>query len=185
MNEPNALSAMLMMLGTMISNRPGALLSAQGLRRYDSGMRKTKTVISRTVRIYAALMGITFVMTLLLLLALGIPYAVLLSSLAAFADVIPVVGPGLILMPVAVSSIVSGNITQGVLLLAGWVCISTTRHILEHKWVAHSLSLHPLWFILAMYAGIRAGTLWLAVYLLGAAWIVRQASKGTGDRGQG
>ncbi|MCL2545843.1 MAG: AI-2E family transporter [Oscillospiraceae bacterium] len=153
---------------------PAKWLSPQGLQHYDSGMRAAKAMLARTVRIYVALMCITFVLTLFLLMALGVPYAVLLSGLAAFADIIPVIGPGMVLMPMAVSTIAGGNIAQGALLLLGWVCISAIRHVLEHKWMAHSLSLHPLWFILAMYAGIRVGTLWLAVYLLGLAWVVKR-----------
>lgn len=148
---------------------PTKLLTERGKQAWQSGWGKLKQIAARTVKTYALLIGITFILTLVLLLLLGVPYAVLLSCLTAIADLVPVIGTGLVLLPVAVGLIINGQVAQGTILLVGWVGISAIRQAFESKWLASSLSLHPMWFVISMYAGLRAGSLWLTLYLVGLA----------------
>jgi predicted PurR-regulated permease PerM len=128
--------------------------------------------LNRTVRIYFQLISLTFAETYILLLILRIPYALTLSLAAALCDLIPFIGTGLVLFPIAVVLIVQGHFVSGIIIIAGWVIMITVRQLLEMRWLASSVHIHPLWMLLAAYAGLRMGNFFVSLYIIGIAIIL-------------
>ena len=58
---------------------------------------------------YLFLYFLTFCQTFVILAVLGIPYPLMFSMATAIADVLPVLGPGLVLAPVAIYPLLTGH----------------------------------------------------------------------------
>ncbi|MCL1877819.1 MAG: sporulation integral membrane protein YtvI [Defluviitaleaceae bacterium] len=89
------------------------------------------------------------------LFIMGSPYALLLGILFSFLDFLPAIGPGLILVPWIIVSLLMGNVTQAVWLLVLYVAIILVRHILQPKILGVQMGAHPLAVLVAIYIGFR------------------------------
>ena len=97
----------------------------------------------------------TFLLSFIGLAILRVPYAFILALLLAAVDLLPLLGTGLVLIPWAVVSLLLGQIKLGIGLLILYGITSVTRQILEPKLIGDGLGLHPLFSLLAMYAGLQ------------------------------
>jgi len=70
-------------------------------------------------------------------------------------DIIPVLGPGTLIIPWAVWSFVVGDIGFGIGLLVIYIIVSVTRYILEPKIVGDRVGLHPLAALAAIFIGMK------------------------------
>jgi sporulation integral membrane protein YtvI len=107
------------------------------------------------IRAQAILITITFVQVLAGLLILGVDYAFSLSLLAAFLDILPLLGTGSLFVPWAVFLLVTGSTKLGVGLLIVYGLVVAVRQVLEPKILASSIGLDPLLTIIVMYAGYK------------------------------
>jgi len=108
------------------------------------------------VRAQTILIFITFVQVLIGLLVLQVDYAFSLSLLAAFLDILPLLGTGSLFVPWALYMLITGNIKLGVGLLIVYGLIVSVRQLLEAKIMADSIGLDPLVTIVVMYASYHA-----------------------------
>ena len=83
-----------------------------------------------------------------------------MALLIAVADALPVIGPGIVLVPWAITCCVSGNYFQGLGLLALFGIVALVRTIIEPKIIGKQFELHPLTTITAMYAGAQLWGIW-------------------------
>ena len=82
-------------------------------------------------------------------------YILILAGIIAIIDIIPILGTGTVLIPWAVYSLFSGNLSLAIGLLVMYVCITVIRQIIEPKLVAAQLDIPPFTTIMAMYIGSR------------------------------
>ncbi|MFD2171554.1 sporulation integral membrane protein YtvI [Tumebacillus lipolyticus] len=108
------------------------------------------------VRAQAILISITFCQVLVGLLILGVDYAFSLSVLAAFLDILPLLGTGTLFIPWAIYMFVTGHVKLAVGLLIVYGLIVAVRQLLEPKILAQSIGLDPLVTLVVMYAGYQA-----------------------------
>ncbi|ASS76180.1 sporulation integral membrane protein YtvI [Tumebacillus algifaecis] len=108
------------------------------------------------VRAQAILIGITFCQVLIGLLILGVDYAFSLSLLAAFLDILPLLGTGALFVPWAIYMFMTGNVQLGIGLLIVYGLIVAVRQLLEPRILAQSIGLDPLVTLVMMYAGYQA-----------------------------
>jgi sporulation integral membrane protein YtvI len=108
------------------------------------------------LRAQAILIFITFCQVLIGLLILGVDYAFSLSVLAAFLDILPLLGTGSLFIPWAIYMLIIGNVKLGVGLLIVYGLIVAVRQLLEPKILAVSIGLDPLVTLVVMYAGYQA-----------------------------
>lgn len=108
------------------------------------------------VRAQAILIFITFCQVLIGLLILGVDYAFSLSLLAAFLDILPLLGTGSLFVPWAIYMFITGNVKLGIGLLIVYGLIVAVRQLLEPKILASSIGLDPLVTLVVMYAGYQA-----------------------------
>ncbi len=116
------------------------------------------------VKAQAILVMITTVLTTTALLLFGVRYAWLLGMAAGLFDLMPVIGPGGVFVPVIVYSVVVGRLDRAVGLAAFWLALIVARQLLEPKIVQSTVGLHPVSMLLALYLGVQllgVNGLWL------------------------
>lgn len=143
-----------------------SLLSERGEACLREASRHGASLGGRWIASYLLLCALTALETLLLFLLLGLPYPLLLSLLAGLADLLPVLGPGLVYLPAALMAALLGNWPACCALLLGWLLIGAVRQIVEPKLVSSLVRVHPLVLLAALYGSLVAQSLWLLVYCL-------------------
>ncbi len=88
------------------------------------------------------------------------PYWMLLSLILAVLDLIPVMGPGLILMPWAIIALFLGQIKITWILVILYVLIIVTRQGLQPKVLGSYTGIHPLLMLFSIYAGLLIFGVW-------------------------
>lgn len=85
-----------------------------------------------------------------------IPNGFSLGFWIGIADMLPVIGAGLFLLPWSIISFLLGQTGQGIFLAACYLGLSLVRQILEPRIIGKKLGLYPLMTMAVMYAGYRA-----------------------------
>ncbi len=134
-------------------------------------LRAAKTNSSGTGRkyllSYVLLYFISFCEAFVVLSVVGVPYPFLTALLTCAADILPVFGPGLVFLPVAVYQLLTGAYAKAAGILIGWVIMSLLRQLVEPKLVASTTKIHPLAMMAGVYFSLAAGDLWILFYVLG------------------
>lgn len=89
------------------------------------------------------------------LLVLRVPYAWLLGLLAGVLDLIPMIGPGGVFLPLALYYAVVGKAAYGLAILAVLGVILLVRQVSEPRVVGSNIGLHPLTSLIAIYLGAQ------------------------------
>jgi len=100
---------------------------------------------------------------------LGVKYAVTLGVVAGLLDIVPVLGPGMLLVPWLLLQFALGNWAFGCGLLILYGIMIIVRQFVEVRLIASTVGLHPLAALLSIYIGFKAGGFWgviLALFLL-------------------
>ena len=82
-------------------------------------------------------------------------YPLLIALLIAFADAMPILGSGTVMIPWAIISAIHGDVRLALALIILYVIISIVRQILEPKMVSRQIGIHPIFTLLAMYTGYK------------------------------
>lgn len=90
------------------------------------------------------------------LYALGVEYALIMGLVTGFFDLLPIFGPGSIIVPWAIWNLVVGDIKMAVSLGVLYVIMIIVRQIMEPKLVAQNIGLHPLATLAAIFIGLKA-----------------------------
>ena len=101
------------------------------------------------------LISITTVVTIFGLYLIGAEYALTMGLLTGFFDLIPILGPSIIMIPWIIWAFVSGSSVFAVKLLILYAVILIIRQLLEAKVVADSLGIHPLATLVSIYMGLK------------------------------
>ena len=84
---------------------------------------------------------------------MGLDYAVLLALVIAVLDALPVVGAGLVLIPMAIYGFIFGPIGLGIGSAIIYATTIVVRQIVEPRVIGRQFGLHPLLTMIAMYVG--------------------------------
>lgn len=122
-------------------------------------LRHTKTGLVRAVggffRAQGIIMFFVGIISVIGLMLMGSPYALLLGILFAVLDFFPVLGPGLILIPWMLLSLVMGNWVQALWLAIIYAAVIIFRHVFQPKILGTQMGAHPLATLIAIYIGFR------------------------------
>ena len=130
-------------------------IKAETYEKIIAGAAYLNTTLGRLARSYLLIMCITFVEQAIGLTILGVDYSILIAMAIAVFDIFPVVGSGTIMLPWAVSSLVTGDVKRGVGLLVMYVIITIVRQSIEPRIVGDHVGLHPLLTLMCMFVGFR------------------------------
>ncbi len=127
---------------------------------------KTRDVINELLKAlsgffkaYSILITITAIITLVALKIIGVKYAFTLGIVIGLLDILPVLGPGAIMVPWIIWEFMTSNTSMGISLLVVYATISVIRQFLEPQIVGDSIGLHPLATLVSLYVGLQLGGL--------------------------
>lgn len=107
------------------------------------------------VKAQGILMAVTFGILVAGLFLLRVQGAVLLSTLIALMDALPVLGAGLALVPWALVELILGNYGRSLGLAGIYAVTLTVRNALEPQVVGKQIGLHPLVALISFFIGWR------------------------------
>ena len=135
-------------------------LPKEWVKRLSQNIRKISKLLGGYLKAQFILIGINFVLVLIGLFAfnmfgLNVEYPLLMALLIAFADALPILGSGTILIPWAVISSTQGDLRLAGFLIGLYVIITVVRQLLEPKVVSNEIGIHPIFTLIAMYTGYK------------------------------
>lgn len=107
------------------------------------------------IRSQLIIMLIISVICAVTLLVVGIEGGILLGLLTGFMDMLPFIGTGLILMPLAFWQILNGYYTKAVICVILYVVCAVTRELLEPKLIGEKMGIFPVLILFSVYAGVK------------------------------
>ncbi|WP_123054922.1 sporulation integral membrane protein YtvI [Clostridium sp. JN-1] len=131
------------------------ILSESKANKISNIYIQAKHMLTNYFLSYLFIIGLTFIETLIVFLIFKVKYALMLSIICAIADVLPILGIGVIYIPLAIIYFLMKNYIVAVGLIISYILVSTIRQIIEPKVVSSSLGLHPVAVLAALYIGIK------------------------------
>jgi len=121
-----------------------------GIIRYIATFVKAQAIIMTTIGVLVAcVLGIA-----------GVKHGVLWGLLAGFLDAFPLVGTGIVLVPLTIQQLFLGNYVQAVVCMITYgVCIFL-REMLEPRLIGKRVGVSPIAILLAIYAGVQLFGAW-------------------------
>ncbi|CAB1255531.1 sporulation integral membrane protein YtvI [Clostridium sp. MT-14] len=117
---------------------------------------ESKKMIGNYLLSYMIIISLTFIETLIVFSIFKIKYALILSIICAIADILPIIGIGIIYIPLALIYLITTNnyvICLG--LIVSYLIVSIIRQIIEPKIVSSSLGIHPVAVLASLFIGLK------------------------------
>ena len=111
-------------------------------------------------RAYTILISITASLTIIGLNILNVEYAVTVGLVVGLLDLLPIIGPGAVMVPWALYQLIAGNYQLGVGLFIVYGITMGVRQFIEPKVLSQNIGLHPLATLLALYLGLKFIGVW-------------------------
>jgi len=117
--------------------------------------KEAKRMLGNYLFSYSIIIFITFLETLIGFLFFKVKYAFLLSIICAIADILPILGIGVIYLPVALVCYFSKQYVVAIGVMILYILVSVIRQIIEPKIVSSSLGIHPVPILAAIFIGLK------------------------------
>lgn len=114
-----------------------------------------KKALHGYIRAQLILISITAVTVMIGLIILQVPSAFTIGLLIGLVDLLPYLGVGIVLVPWAIYTLLSGNMVLGIGLSVLYLVILIVRQIMEPKVLASSVGLDPLATLIGMFVGLK------------------------------
>ncbi|WP_260471798.1 sporulation integral membrane protein YtvI [Bacillus sp. HMF5848] len=98
---------------------------------------------------------VTYVLSLIGLLILNVPYAAVISIFVVLVDLLPILGTGSFLVPWALFVLIKGNTLLAVGLVILFLVITVVRRVIEPKIFSTNMGIDPLAALISMYLGFQ------------------------------
>jgi sporulation integral membrane protein YtvI len=98
---------------------------------------------------------ITYIITLVGLIFLGINYSMAIALLIVLVDILPILGTGSVLVPWAAYLILTGDTGTGIGLLILFLVITVARRIIEPKILGDSVGIGAISALVSLYVGFK------------------------------
>jgi sporulation integral membrane protein YtvI len=98
---------------------------------------------------------LTYFVTLIGLLFLRVEYPLAIALLVVAVDILPVLGSGVVLVPWALYSMLTGSLPLGIGLLILFVVIMLFRRLVEPKIIGNAVGINALATLVSMYIGFK------------------------------
>ncbi len=111
--------------------------------------------VTRFIRVECILALVTTTFTTLFFMTLGKPAALAYGLLAGILDFLPVLGPGMVYIPLALIDLLFGNYLKACGFFFAYFLLLLIRQVIEYKLIGENLNLHPLISIFVVYIGVE------------------------------
>lgn len=127
-----------------------------------SGSRVVLEVVVRVIRYIATFVKAQLVimitvggLCMLVLSLCKVENGVLWGLLAGFLDVLPFIGTGIVLLPIAIWQLLQGYYFQAAICIALYVFCILIRESMEPKLIGDKVGIYPVAILIAVYAGLK------------------------------
>lgn len=145
---------------TSSKNKLLNIISSHKANKMSYVFSETKRMLGNYLLSYLLIIGVTFLETLIVFLVFKVKYAVILSTVCAVADIMPILGIGTIYIPLAIIYFFFlNNYIAAFGIIVSYILISIIRQIIEPKIVSSSLGIHPVSVLAALFIGLKANGL--------------------------
>ena len=132
----------------------------QWVRKFDAHLRELIKSLGGYLKAELILVLISFIISLIGLylfniFGLNVQYPLIAALLIGFVDLLPIFGSGTVMIPWAIISSCTGDITLGIAILVLWAVMSVVRQFIEPKVVSGQIGIHPIFTLIAMYTGYK------------------------------
>ena len=141
-------------------------LSDKNAEVFEKVVLNSKEIFKKFIRSYLFLYTLTVVEALFVFVLIDLDYVVVFAFLAAFSDLLPILGPGAVYFPIAVVKIISGDYLSCITLVIFWAITVIIRQIIEPKILSDNIKIHPLIVISALYFSIVSSNIWVLFYII-------------------
>jgi sporulation integral membrane protein YtvI len=121
------------------------ILVLRDLRQAAMGFIKALIILST----------ITFILSFIGLMILQVKYSAIIALVIVLFDILPIIGPGSILVPWAVISLFRGDIFTGIGLLILFLIITVVRRSIEPKILGERIGLTGLATLISLWIGFK------------------------------
>ena len=130
------------------------------IRRVNKYFKEIKKSLGSYLKAEAILVIIAFIITVIGLyifkiIGFNISYPLLMALGIGFVDALPILGSGAIMVPWSIISFINGDISLSIAVFILFLIITITRQFLEPRIVGGQIGIHPLFTLIAMYAGFK------------------------------
>lgn len=129
----------------------------QGIREVVGKVIVYVKTFVKTQLIILCIISIVCAVTLSLI---GMKGGVLYGLLTGFMDMLPFIGTGIMLIPLAVFMLINGSTWQAFLCLCLYALCALIREFLEPKLIGERVGVWPVGILFAVYAGLRLFGVW-------------------------
>jgi sporulation integral membrane protein YtvI len=112
-------------------------------------------VLSRFLQVEFGLALLTFAITTCCFSCVGIPGALAYGFFTGVLDFIPVIGPGLIFLPVILSCLLAANYWAATGTAVSYLLLLAVRQVAQMRLIGDNLDLHPLITLIVIYIGMK------------------------------
>lgn len=121
----------------------------------DQVLNNLRKSIFGFLRSQIILSGMTYILSLIGLLILGIKYPMAIALLIIIVDILPILGTGSVLVPWASYLLLTGDIYTGIGLIVLFLVITVFRRIVEPKILGDSVGIGALPALVSLYVGFK------------------------------
>jgi len=133
----------------------GELFPEAMLAKMSKVVSMTFSSLGKYLRAQLILITITFTELFIAFVVIGQPYPLTMALIVAAVDALPILGTGTILVPWAIYSGITGNLSFGVALFVIYLIVVIVRQLIEPKIVSKNIGVHQFITLLAMYTGFK------------------------------
>lgn len=137
------------------ANIMAALRRSKELRLVRSVVEGVISYIVTFLRAQGVIMLIISVLCSVTLGVAGVSGGILFGILAGILDVLPFIGTGVVLVPLAIWQMLSGEYVRMTVCLVLYVACIVTRELLEPKLIGKRMGIAPVFMLLAIYVGVK------------------------------
>lgn len=113
----------------------------------------TLTLSCVYLRAQSIILAVTIIITTIGMFFIKQPYSLLIGTAIGLLDALPFFGSGLVLLPMALFKLISGDFLHSAILLTVYIFNSATRDILEPKLIGKRLRIPSIYILIAIYIG--------------------------------
>lgn len=100
----------------------------------------------------------------------GYDYPYIWGLVTGLLDVLPFIGTGMVLLPLAILQLLMGNELNALILAITFIVSALARELLEPKLIGAKMGVIPIVILLSVYVGAKvfgpAGVIWGPLYML-------------------
>lgn len=120
--------------------------------------------IGEMIKVEMELVFLTTLQTVIGFYILGINNALTIGIICGILDLLPIVGPTIIFIPLVIYEFLINQIFIGTGLIFLFVLLQISREIMKIKFVGHNFQIHPIVTILSLYVGVVLYGLWGIIF---------------------